>query len=250
MEVKVGNGILSLLGGLLVGCHLHLSEEASLLENTISREDILQTAQLYESFQWEGNNRNVYHGRDQHGILVNTPDQWYQDEEEYAKGWWKIGATNTGIPYKWGGFDSLSSFRKGLKKGKYAGDVFREEKRVQLGKAVSKKCIGVDCSGFVSRCWGLDRHYSTRELPKVSRTLSSLALLQAGDVLNKRNEHVVLFSHFTSPSHFVGYEALSEEVNRVRRQEFPLSFFMERKYEALSFVKITKMASSEVSQSE
>ena len=71
-----------------------------------------------------------------------------------------------GVPYKWGADSiSLESFSAGVKKGKAAGDVCNPDKRRLGGDAVSSHAVGIDCSGFISRCWKLDKKYSTDSLP-------------------------------------------------------------------------------------
>jgi hypothetical protein len=38
-----------------------------------------------------------------------------------------------GLPYKWGGFDTIASFEEGLRAGKAAGDLYNAEKRRKEG---------------------------------------------------------------------------------------------------------------------
>ena len=47
--------------------------------------------------------------------------------------------------------------------------------------AVSRYAAGIDCSGLVSRCWGLPRPCATRELPGICTPLSSLEDLRPGE---------------------------------------------------------------------
>lgn len=54
-----------------------------------------------------------------------------------------------------------------------AGDMGTPEKQAAGDAAVSRFAAGVDCSGFVSRCWRLDRPFSTRELPALCTRLPS-----------------------------------------------------------------------------
>jgi len=94
---------------------------------------------------------------------------------------------------------------------------------------VSEKCTGVDCSGFVSRCWRLSRHVSTRELPSISQQLSSYEELKTGDILNKANDHVVLFSHFEDGKVIV-YEAAAIGINRVSQGKYLKDYFRRNGY--------------------
>jgi hypothetical protein len=55
----------------------------------------------------------------------------------------------------------------------------------------SENCSrGVDCSGFVSRCWGTSR-YTTATLPNISTEIS-VSQVQRGDIINKANDHVAM----------------------------------------------------------
>ncbi|MDO9548680.1 MAG: T9SS type A sorting domain-containing protein, partial [Candidatus Marinimicrobia bacterium] len=89
-------------------------------------------------------------------------------------------------PYKWGGFSTLDQFDDGLLAGKYAGDRY-------TGKSSgSGYAVGVDCSGFVSRCWKLSRHYSTREMDdEIAVAYASWEDLKPGDAIHKEG-HVRL----------------------------------------------------------
>lgn len=61
-----------------------------------------------------------------------------------------------------------------------AGDMGTPEKQAAGDAAVSRFAAGVDCSGFVSRCWRLSRPFSTRELPALSISLPSWDELKTG----------------------------------------------------------------------
>lgn len=53
----------------------------------------------------------------------------------------------------------------------------------------------MDCSGFISRVWWLNGKYRTCTLPLVSCLLGSLDDLEFGDILNKCEDHVVMYSN-------------------------------------------------------
>ncbi len=109
----------------------------------ITRGEALAIADTYVQHQWTAAAENLTDGRitDNNGVAIETPS------------WIRIGL-NVKVPYKWGGFNTLDQFDAGLLEGKYAGD--------NATSGVSSACVGVDCSGFVSRCWTLPSHYSTR----------------------------------------------------------------------------------------
>jgi hypothetical protein len=98
--------------------------------------------------------------------------------------------TNAGnkvsVPYDWGGFDSVSDYRSFMSQVYKAGDI---------NTAGVESCSkGVDCSGFVSRVWGLTSKYSTTTLPGISTQLLDVKSLQMGDIVNLYNSHVVIFN--------------------------------------------------------
>lgn len=159
----------------------------------VSRAEVLAIAESYCQHRWKPIDANVKHGKDSHGVQVDTPDISYQPTDGTRGGWWKTDQWNVGIPYQWGGFDTLGEFDRKVKKGHAAGDVYTLVKRAALDDAVSDEAAGIDCSGFVSRCWKLKKSFSTRELPELCDLLPSYDDLKSGDILNTHNSHVVIF---------------------------------------------------------
>lgn len=160
----------------------------------VSPAEALAIAESYVAHEWTPSDANIFHGPDADGIHVDTLDASFQPNGKEERGWWIPARQNIGIPYKWGGFDTPDEFDRGLRAGQYAGDAYSAEKRRLLDAAVSAHAVGVDCSGFVSRCWRLPRSYSTRELPELCRPVRDLADLRAGDIFNRHNAHVRLFA--------------------------------------------------------
>jgi len=179
-----------------------------------TRAEVLRTAEAFANHQWQPTAQNVLHGRDSAGIEVQTPDRSTGNSDL-----WLAGQPSVGVPYKWGGFDSLESFGRGIKAGKAGGDLYSSEKRRLGGKAVSASAVGLDCSGFVSRCWGLKEKQSTGSLADICVKLRGLAELRPGDVLNQAGGHVVLFIKWLDDTQtgFLCYEA--EPFSRVRASE-------------------------------
>lgn len=164
----------------------------------MTRAECMATAELYRNLKWEATASNVLHGRDPNRIRVDTPDATYKPASGF-RGWWKPGSINVGIPYKWGGFDTPETFLVGVMNGKAAGDVCTPEKRRHLNDGVSVHAVGIDCSGFVSRCWNLPQPYSTRAITELCERLRDFRELQPGDILNAHNSHVFLFKEWTRP---------------------------------------------------
>ncbi|MEA3187184.1 MAG: hypothetical protein QOD99_1014 [Chthoniobacter sp.] len=146
------------------------------------------------------------------------------------------------MPYMWGGFSSFKQFNNGIKNGVYAGDVCTAEKRRLLDEGVSKYVVGIDCSGLISRCWKLERSYSTREFPQICYPLSSYADLRAGDILNCYNNHVLLFKEFTDASRqrLLAYEAGSPPTWKVLLNDIPVSLVKEQNFKPYRFKGIAE----------
>lgn len=164
---------------------------ASAHAEPLTRAEAIGIAQAYCNYRWDATEKNVMHGKDHEGVDVQTPDVAGANADPLL---WKVGPANVGMPYKWGGFDSLESFNKGIKAGKAAGDMYTQEKRRLGGAAVSSNAVGIDCSGFISRCWKLENKQSTNSLPSLCVKLSSPLDLKPGDIMNAEGGHVILFA--------------------------------------------------------
>jgi hypothetical protein len=160
--------------------------------------EALAIAERYSSHSWKPFARNILHGSDPAGIRVDTPDVGYQPRSG-RRGWWVPGEVNSGIPYKWGGFDDPGSFDRAIAAGLAAGDVSTPAKRLADNAAVSRAAAGVDCSGFVSRCLKLPAAYDSSQLPSICDVLPTTDLLAPGDLLNIPRQHVLLFAGWARP---------------------------------------------------
>jgi hypothetical protein len=164
----------------------------------VTPREALDIARQLTDHPWQPFAKNILHGKDKVGILVNTPDAGYKDQPE-RPGWWLPGVVNLGIPYKWGGFDDPASFDSAIARGLGAGDVSSPEKRRLDNAAVSAQAAGVDCSGFVSRCLKLPSVFDSRQLPSVCSALPSVQNLHPGDLLNIPHRHVLLCAGWATP---------------------------------------------------
>ncbi|MFH0733916.1 MAG: T9SS type A sorting domain-containing protein [bacterium] len=142
-------------------------------ELLVSRTGALKTAEQYVSFKYLCKSQNLAPSgvTAPDGDVVKTPS-------------WLIVGWNAKVPYMWGGFSTLSQYYSGLTSNMYAGDINTA--------GVSSYSVGVDCSGFVSRCWQLSYHASTAYMPNISTQLSSWALIKPGDAVLKSG-HVRLY---------------------------------------------------------
>ena len=142
----------------------------------ISRSQIVWNAEEYLSSSWSCSSKNKTSGIKTlpNGSKIRTPS-------------WVTSGYHYKIPYKWGGFTSVYTFEQKASQGKYTGSDYT--KSVAWG---DNDCVGVDCSGFVSRAWGTSKKYGTSTIGQISTQLSSTSKLKKGDALNKRGSHIVL----------------------------------------------------------
>ncbi|HEU4507605.1 MAG TPA: hypothetical protein VFR78_05150, partial [Pyrinomonadaceae bacterium] len=117
------------------------------------------------------------------------------------------------VPYDWGGFDTVESFNQLMSENNKAGDIT---------SAGNYDCSrGIDCSGFVLRCWGFkDRGgLYTGNLANISGEINILELLP-GDILNLAGSHVVLFQDHKGGTNagLEVWEATTQRHDRVIRR--------------------------------
>ncbi len=188
----------------------------------LTRADALAVAESFLSHRWQPTMKNLRHGEDEDGVDVQTPDRASAVGSPMEE-LWLVDQTNVGMAYKWGGFDSLATFDAGVRAGKAAGDVYTQDKRRQGGAAVSSSAVGVDCSGFVSRCWKLRSKRSTDSLTGISRKLASSSELRPADIMNQTGGHVLLFARWIdeSKTRALFYEAAP--FSKVRSKEYAVA---------------------------
>ncbi len=166
----------------------------------ISSIDVIQNANDFLDYQWIVSSANISTGTytsdygcsDATSKYVVTPD-WVNDTSSTNK---------TSIPYKWGGFSSLSGFQSGITNGKFAGDI---QTRHPGNTSVHYSCgtsaaVGLDCSGFTSRCFELPSHVSTYGMAHSSDfgSYASYNDVQPGDLANHPSSHVRLIVHINA----------------------------------------------------
>jgi hypothetical protein len=159
---------------------------------SVSRAEALRIAESYIQHRWQSSSKNLLHGKDATGIEVHTPDR-DGGRGTPAEECWRVDSENIGVAYKWGGNDTPATFDAGLKQGKAAGDVYTSEKRRLDDAGASHAAVGVDCSGFICRCWKTPKRYSTISFEEACRKLASPAALEPADIMNQPNGHVLMF---------------------------------------------------------
>ncbi len=202
----------------------------------MSRAEVLQIAEAYRVHAWQPTAANILHGNDSKGIRVDTPDIAFKPKDN-RPGWWKADEWNFGVPYQWGGFATLKQFDKEVRQGKAAGDIYTSAKRAGLDDAVSTSATGIDCSGFISRCWRLDRSVSTRELAQLCEPLPNYEALKPGDILNVHNAHVLLFAGWqdSKRTRLYAYETGSPPTWKVLRHHISSELLKSQGYTPLRY---------------
>lgn len=126
----------------------------------------------------------------------------------------------TGIPYDWGGQDSLDSnstdapwanFIDAINKGAYAGNV-----NTTVGQQYVPTTAGIDCSGFVQSAFNIqDYKLSTSTMFDKYFTKINLSDIKHMDILDRPGDHVVIFDRWGSLNGVQGaftYESTYEDV--------------------------------------
>ncbi|UBM61988.1 T9SS type A sorting domain-containing protein [Candidatus Sulfidibacterium hydrothermale] len=185
----------------------------------ITRQKILQNAEPYATHKWYCHPANIW-DRDCGGVHVKTPS-------------WVTVGNNVSIPYMWGGFSSLKQFDQGIADGVSAGDCDTH------GNGAGPSCaVGVDCSGFVSRAWGLGNKYSTRTIPDISTEYPSYDDLKPGDVVNYAGHHVRLIHSVNGNGTFLIIEAAASSTDwRVGYNNYSVADFQGR-YLPRRYIKV------------
>lgn len=126
----------------------------------------------------------------------------------------------TGIPYNWGGYDSLDSFSynapwsnflDAINNGAHAGNV-----NTEAGFGYIPGTAGIDCSGFVQATYNIkDYKLSTSTLFNKYFIKISLNELQHMDILDKPSDHVVIFDRWGTLNGVYGaftYESTTDDI--------------------------------------
>lgn len=204
---------------------------------TITRAEVLEVARSFAEHRWTATEANVRHGLDSRKIPVQTPNR-SADMPNANPDLWVSGTENVGMPYKWGGFDSLQSFTAGIRAGKAAGDLYNAEKRRKGDAAVSGDAVGIDCSGFISRCWKLRKKYGTATLREVSKPLRSPAELLPGDIMNTVGGHVILFAEWSDAAKTRARFYEAEPFSKVIASEYEIASLVSSGFQPLRFQNI------------
>ncbi len=117
---------------------------------------------------------------------------------------WEAGEEVIGIAYDWGGMDGIEEFAGKLSRDYAAGS--------HSWHGVTDCTAGLDCSGFVSRCWGFTRpedKFGTMDVRTIAGRpkYNWYSDMKPGDALVKPGSHIVLFAGYREDGNPMIYEA-------------------------------------------
>ncbi len=176
---------------------LHFRREGPRLElrvptPPITRAKAIENARGYLTVNWVMQPENYEKPRIENACVPERYKFWLRPRH-FSKE--QIGTTIGPMPYRWGGEDTPETFRVRTEWGALAGDVCTC-RIIELNYCVFPESAGVDCSGFVSRAWGIDKR-GTSGLLDVADDVDSIAALKPGDAFNWPQRHVRLFTGMT-----------------------------------------------------
>ena len=155
----------------------------------VSRENILANARAYLTVNWVMQAENF----SKPGIEnACTPQQGYiwLRPRHFSKE--LIGTTIGPMPYRWGGDDTPNTFRIRTEWGALAGNLCTC-RDAELNYCIFADSAGIDCSGLVSRAWGIEKR-GTAGLLDVADEVKDLTELKPGDAFDWPERHVRLFT--------------------------------------------------------
>lgn len=155
----------------------------------VRRDAVLESARSYLAVNWVMTRENF-----------EKPGVENRCEPTQARFWLRprrfteamIGTTIGPMPYRWGGDDTPETYRLRAEWGALAGSVCTC-RDVTLNYCLFPESAGVDCSGFVSRAWGIDKR-GTSGLLDVANDVDSVGELKPGDAFNWPGRHIRLFA--------------------------------------------------------
>jgi hypothetical protein len=191
-------------------------DEAPTLEITvptppITRDAVLQNARAYLAVNWVMARENF-----------EKPGVENSCEPTQAKFWMRprrfteamIGTTIGPMPYRWGGDDTPATYRLRIEWAALAGSICTC-RDATLNYCLFPDSAGVDCSGFVSRAWGIDKR-GTSGLLDVAHDVTSVGELKPGDAFNWPGRHIRLVVG-AAPGAAVAYLVLHIPAERSER---------------------------------
>jgi hypothetical protein len=110
-----------------------------------------------------------------------------------------VGVEYAGMPYEWGGWDTVGCFLDYVNQNKKRAGSHDENDCQSWGDP--SWATGIDCSGLVSRAWDLPGRLGTGRLNEVSTEIQGgYEYLLRGDILLKPGSHTFIFESWAPDS--------------------------------------------------
>lgn len=176
---------------------------------SITRDNVVINAEAYKNHQWTVRVNNILdmwtYKKTDNKIIIDTTtgnniddrreEDMYINYPDEPRKWWPytVDLTTRGVAYAWKRWDSTTVFKDRLDKGKIAG-----ARKKDVDEYGVNRFTGTDCSGFVGRMINATKKLTTETIPKYCVKLTDVKELKPGDILNKSNEHTILFHSWIS----------------------------------------------------
>ena len=155
----------------------------------ISRENILANARAYLTVNWLMQAENFSRPGIENECAPRQLKIWLRPRHFTKE---QIGTTIGPMPYRWGGEDTPQTFRIRTEWGALAGNLCTC-RDAELNYCIFADSAGIDCSGLVSRAWGIEKR-GTAGLLDVADEVKSLDEIKPGDAFDWPERHVRLFT--------------------------------------------------------
>lgn len=184
---------------------------------SISRTAVMNDAKAYHSsFTWSCTSKNLA-----------ALSKWTRPR--YVTG----AGTYSYMPYCWGGFSTTAQYKTGMSNSGRVGNINTSSP----GHVANT--YGLDCSGYVSRCWRQSTKYGTSTIGSICNSITYSALKPA-DALNKSGSHIVIYECSDGAGNYVLYEATTlNQYDKVSHTNRPISSLSSGGYVALRYQGIT-----------
>jgi len=153
---------------------------------------VLESARAYLAVNWVMNREN-FEKPGVENVCEPTQARFWQRPRRFTEA--MIGTTIGPMPYRWGGDDTPDAFRLRAQLGALAGDICTC-RSASYNYCLFAESAGVDCSGFVSRAWGIEKR-GTSGLLDVATDVPSIADLRPGDAFDWPGRHIRLLAAAT-----------------------------------------------------
>jgi hypothetical protein len=176
------------------GARTHFRGETPRLElkvptPPIKRETVLANARAYLTVNWVMQTENFSRLGVESACEPGTARIWLRPRR-FTKD--MIGTTIGPMPYRWGGEDTPATYKIRTEWGALAGNICTC-RDPQLNYCIFADSAGVDCSGLISRAWGIEKR-GTSGLLDVATEVDSIEALKPGDAFDWPQRHVRLFT--------------------------------------------------------